>query len=276
MSKETITVTAVLPASPGEVYDAWLDSATHSKMTGGAASIDPRVGGRHAAWDGYIQGTNLELMPGLRIVQSWRSSDFPADADDSRIVVLLAPDAGGTRVTIHHSEIPAGQGQNYEAGWQDHYFRPMAEYFASVSEREPETLPAPFPIEADQAEEAPVDEVLAYAPAEPSAPEVTLVAFAPDTDADGASHAERGAKRPAARKPAKKRGGAKKTPRKTAKKAAKKPAKRGAKKAAKPARAAKRPAKKGAKKAAKPAAKKSAKKAGKRGGTKARARSSRR
>ena len=86
---EAIRVSTVIPASAERIYQAWLDSAEHSAFTGGPAEVDPKIGGRFTAWDGYIEGVTLELEPGRRIVQSWRSSDFPNDADDSRLEVIL-------------------------------------------------------------------------------------------------------------------------------------------------------------------------------------------
>ena len=71
-----------LPAPPEAVYHAWLDSAAHTAMTGGAAKIAGRVGGRFTAWDGYISGKTLALTPGARIVQSWRTSEFAAADPD--------------------------------------------------------------------------------------------------------------------------------------------------------------------------------------------------
>ena len=41
MATESIQVSTLIPASPRDVYDTWLDSALHSLMTGGEASIDP-------------------------------------------------------------------------------------------------------------------------------------------------------------------------------------------------------------------------------------------
>jgi hypothetical protein len=35
---------------------------------------------------------------------------------------------GGTKLTIHHSNIPEGQ-PDYEDGWKKHYFTPMAQFF---------------------------------------------------------------------------------------------------------------------------------------------------
>ena len=129
---EAIRLTAVLPATPERVYRAWLNGAEHSAMTGGEATVDARVGGAFTAWDGYITGTTLELEPGKRIVQAWRTSEFPKRAADSRLEVLLEPAAnGGTKLTLVHTGIPKGQGKNYESGWPENYFEPMTEYFAT-------------------------------------------------------------------------------------------------------------------------------------------------
>lgn len=129
MPTETIQVSDLIPASPEAIYRAWLDGAQHSAMTGGRASCDASPGGSFTAWDGYISGRNLTLEPGRKIVQSWRSTEFPAGAGDSRIEVVLEPAAGGTRITLVHSEIPEGQGSQYQQGWADHYFTPMKAFF---------------------------------------------------------------------------------------------------------------------------------------------------
>ncbi|MBI4312318.1 MAG: SRPBCC domain-containing protein [Chloroflexi bacterium] len=129
---ESIKVSAVIPASPRRIYEAWLGSAEHTAMSGGgAAQVDPRVGGAFSAWDGYIQGTTQALAPYSRIVQSWRSADFPEGAADSTLEVLLAETPKGTRVTLAHTNIPDGQGDDYKQGWKDYYFTPMKWYFGA-------------------------------------------------------------------------------------------------------------------------------------------------
>ncbi len=135
MSTESITLWEIFPASPREIYDAWLSSA-HGKMVGSTATVDPRVGGAFTAWDGYIRGTTLELEPYRRIVQAWRTTEFSAASPDSRLELLLEQVEGGTRLTIRHTEIPEGQSASLEQGWIDHYFRPMKEYFARKREDE--------------------------------------------------------------------------------------------------------------------------------------------
>src|SRR5262245_17322282 len=123
MSLESIRVSAVIPAPADRIYNAWLDGDEHSAFTGGKATVEPGIGGRHTAWDGYIEGQTLELEAGRRILQTWRSLDFPSDAQPSKLEVLFSEVPGGTEVTIVHSEIPEGQGEQYEEGWVDHYFK---------------------------------------------------------------------------------------------------------------------------------------------------------
>ena len=108
----------------------------HSAFTGAQASIDARVGGQHAAWDGYIAGQILALEPDRKIVQSWRTTEFPDESEDSRLEILLAPVPGGTKVTIHQSQIPDGQGEQYRQGWIDHYFQPLKRYLARTSDNQ--------------------------------------------------------------------------------------------------------------------------------------------
>jgi uncharacterized protein YndB with AHSA1/START domain len=121
-------ISALIPATPQEVYAAWLSSEGHSQMTGGSASITADVGGEFEAWDGYIQGKNLELIPGKRIVQSWRTSEFNGDEPDSRIEITLESVADQTKLTLNHTGLPP-HGMQYEQGWVESYFEPMKEYF---------------------------------------------------------------------------------------------------------------------------------------------------
>jgi activator of HSP90 ATPase len=123
-------LSCMLPARPEAVYDAWLDSGAHSAMTGAGAKIDRGVGGAHAAWDGYITGRTIELIPGKRIVQSWRTTQFTSVDPDSTITVELAPTRTGTRLTLTHAGVPDGQTSYENGGWQDNYFAPMKAYFA--------------------------------------------------------------------------------------------------------------------------------------------------
>ena len=127
---ESFELSIELPVKPEVVYNAWMDSREHGEMTFGKAEIDPQVGGHFTAWDDYIEGTTLELEPYHRIVQSWRTTDFPPESPDSHLLVTLDEIPSGTRLTLTHTNIPEGQANSYEQGWLDYYFAPMQEYFA--------------------------------------------------------------------------------------------------------------------------------------------------
>jgi activator of HSP90 ATPase len=71
----------------------------------------------------------LALDPPRRIVQAWRTTEFPDGAADSRLELTFSPSAGGTRLILRHTEIPEGQGISYAQGWIEHYFEPMQAYF---------------------------------------------------------------------------------------------------------------------------------------------------
>ncbi len=130
MKKDSIRVSAVIPAEPERIFDAWMSSAGHTAMTGSAAAVGESPGSSFTAWDGYISGTTRELERPRRILQSWRTTDFASEDPDSSLEVLLeGVKGGGTRVTLVHTNIPGGQGGEYRKGWLDFYFRPMKDYF---------------------------------------------------------------------------------------------------------------------------------------------------
>ena len=124
-------VSTLIPASEEEIYNAWLSSEGHTLMTGSPASVSAGVGGEFNAWDGYIRGRNLDLEYGKRIVQSWRTTEFSDDEDDSQIEVTLEPVGDQTKVTLRHTGLPP-HGMQYEQGWVEAYIEPMKEYFEGL------------------------------------------------------------------------------------------------------------------------------------------------
>jgi activator of HSP90 ATPase len=131
--QESFIASQSFDVQPEVLFRAWLSSDEHSGFTGSEAKIAARIGGEFTAWDGYISGTTVEMDEPRRIVQKWRTTDFPEGAPDSTVELLFDPTDTGTRLTINHSGIPEGQARDYEKGWQEFYFAPMERYFADKS-----------------------------------------------------------------------------------------------------------------------------------------------
>ena len=129
MNLESITVTAIFNTTKAQLYIDWLNSEGHREITGGEAVASQEKGAPFTAWDGYIEGVNLELEENKRIVQSWRTMEFNADDRDSQIEILLEDKDGGVEFTLTHTNIPEGDGEKYKLGWEEHYINPMSQYY---------------------------------------------------------------------------------------------------------------------------------------------------
>jgi len=154
----TYTLSTVIPASPAEVYDAWLDSIAHAEMTGGGEAVmSDEVGAEISALDGHITGRNLELVAPERIVQAWRTDEFDDETEDSIVTILLQVTEDGTLLTLEHSNVPDQYKSYEEGGWQSNYFDPMIAYFSEFEEDlvEPDQQPASLLESAPEAEDEP-------------------------------------------------------------------------------------------------------------------------
>lgn len=126
--KESLDLKTIINVAPPIIYNAWLDSHLHSGMTGGEAKINTKVGSTFTAWNGYITGTNIELIPNQKIIQNWRTSEFNPNDESSILTIVLKEIENGTELTLIHKNIPEGQTQ-YKNGWVENYFDPMKNYF---------------------------------------------------------------------------------------------------------------------------------------------------
>ena len=124
MKTKTIRQSVTFKASPQEVYEMLMDSKKHSKFTGAKAKISREVGGKFTAYDGYIDGTNLELIANENIVQKWRGSDWPV-GHYSIAAFELVKTSGGTKLKFMQKGVPEDQYNAISDGWFEHYWNKM-------------------------------------------------------------------------------------------------------------------------------------------------------
>ncbi len=134
----SLTVSRVIEAPPGRVYDAFLDPdqlAQWLPPTGFSAEVhhlDPEEGGTFritftgeteelAEYGHSFGGTYLELVPGERIVHTDSfETDDPGMAGEMTVTVTFEDVPDGTEVTVHQEGIPeAIPVEDANAGWND-------------------------------------------------------------------------------------------------------------------------------------------------------------
>jgi len=123
MSK-IIQQTVIFKAPPHEVYELLMDSKKHAAFSGGMASISRAVGGKISAYDDYIAGKNIELVPDKKIVQDWRAVDWP-EGRFSRVTFEFTTIPEGTRLDFTHADVPEDTEEEFTQGWIDNYWEPM-------------------------------------------------------------------------------------------------------------------------------------------------------
>ena len=115
----------MIEASPATVYGVLTGSEQFTKMTGGrAADISKDAGGAVSLFGGDIRARNIELVPGKRVVQAWRSNAWP-EGVYSIIRFELAPEGKGTKLTFDQAGHPTDAQQMLEGGWHQMYWQPM-------------------------------------------------------------------------------------------------------------------------------------------------------
>jgi uncharacterized protein YndB with AHSA1/START domain len=114
-----------IDASPAAVYAVLTSSDDFARMTGGrSADIATEVGGAVSMFGGDIRGLIVELVPGKRVVQAWRSQAWP-EGVYSIVRFELTPEGKGTKLVFDQAGYPDGAETMLEGGWHQMYWQPM-------------------------------------------------------------------------------------------------------------------------------------------------------
>ena len=121
---KTIRQSAVFKATPHQVYETLMDSKKHSQFSGEKASISRKVGVKFTAYDGWIQGRNLELVKDRKIVQLWRGDDWPK-GHFSKATFKFSGKGNVTRLEFIQEGVPVDVYKDISEGWKEHYWEKM-------------------------------------------------------------------------------------------------------------------------------------------------------
>ena len=131
----SIHLQAIIDAAPLDVYTYLTDGEAFSAATGMAAVLEPRAGSEFSLFDGRIEGRQVELVPGERVVQAWRFGHAHPDVWEPGVYSILrftlSAEGARTRVVIDHEAVPAQWQEHLASGYPTFYEEPMARYFAT-------------------------------------------------------------------------------------------------------------------------------------------------
>lgn len=122
-----IEQTIDLPVSRERLFEAIADSTAHTAFTGQPAEIGQAPGEPWSAFGGKIHGVQIDRQEGARVVQAWRSAEWP-DGVYSLVHFSFEDRPEGGRIRLVHSAIPEGARSMLEQGWNDMYWNPLREW----------------------------------------------------------------------------------------------------------------------------------------------------
>ena len=120
-----VRIERVLPATIGQVYDAWTraELLTRWYCPNPAwelkVAADVRVGGDYVVEMGphVVRGTYLEVAPPHRLAFSWKWDG--TDDEPTRVEVELSEAEGGTRMLLTHTGFATAEdATNHRMGWE--------------------------------------------------------------------------------------------------------------------------------------------------------------
>jgi uncharacterized protein YndB with AHSA1/START domain len=145
--KWTVDVGGPVPAPPEEVFAVWVDGERFAEVTGKPARGRPEVGAARAMLGNFACGAVVELEPPRRILELWRSKDFPDDAPDAVLQVFFEPHGEGSFVHVRQWAYAKAKGRplDYETMmfWSQKVIDALRKHFAARGDAPAVARPAP-------------------------------------------------------------------------------------------------------------------------------------
>jgi len=126
---------ALINASPGKIYEFLTNGEIFAAATGMPAQMTDREGESFSLFGGRVEGRQIELVPGERVVQAWRFGDAHPDTWAPGVYSIvrftLRPEGDATRFVVDHDAIPPEWEDHIRSGYPTFYESPLATYFTS-------------------------------------------------------------------------------------------------------------------------------------------------
>jgi activator of HSP90 ATPase len=133
---------ASFSVSPAKVYDVLTDPKKFQQvellsgvmkaadLAAKPAEIGREPGSAFSLFGGYISGRQIELIPGKRVVQAWRTASWP-EGIYSIARFELVDDGTGTNLIFDQAGFPAGEAEHLSSGWKANYWNAMSKFLSA-------------------------------------------------------------------------------------------------------------------------------------------------
>lgn len=115
--------------APNVLYDTLLDQQRVCAFTGGPAKVENRLDGEFILFDGAVQGKQVELGNGKKIVQKWRFNSWPEN-HFSQLTLDFGDKSGKTLLTLTQQGIPSSDFERTREGWENYFWRRISSLFS--------------------------------------------------------------------------------------------------------------------------------------------------
>jgi activator of HSP90 ATPase len=126
---------AIIGAAPEQVYAVLTDGDKFAAATGQPARVTDQEGDEFTLFGGRVEGRQIELVPGERVVQAWRFGDNHPETWTAGVYSVvrftLTPKGKATKLVIDHDGIPPQWQEHIASGYPTFYQDPLAAYFAA-------------------------------------------------------------------------------------------------------------------------------------------------
>ncbi|NP_001155868.1 activator of heat shock 90kDa protein ATPase-like [Acyrthosiphon pisum] len=124
----TVVMDVVFQCSGEDFYNALTTPELVSAFTQQSVSFQAIKGGKFQLFDGNITGEFIELCPGKKIVQNWRTKQWP-DWLYSTVTVTINQQEDHTKVRVALVGVPKSDEAITRQNWERYYFTPIKRTF---------------------------------------------------------------------------------------------------------------------------------------------------
>lgn len=128
---KTIKQKVKFKGAPKEIYELLTETKKCEAFSQKKADISKDIGGHFSVYSGNIHGINVDLVPGKRIVQAWRGSNFPEGIFSMATFNLVKASDGGTQLTLTHRGVPKELIPSVEKKWRTDFWDKIKRHLIS-------------------------------------------------------------------------------------------------------------------------------------------------